>query len=115
MRKRKRDEMRSRGRRRCETRRRRRAETTRRRRGGNHPKNERNNEQEEGGNNTTPRPHPFHRTARRVFRANDNNRAEPGGSARFFSFCKKIIIHVLMHNSKGGANPPLEIYIYYNI
>jgi hypothetical protein len=34
---------------------------------------------------------PLHRTARRVLRANDNNRAEPGGSARFFFFLNYLL------------------------
>jgi len=36
------------------------------------------------------------------------------GSAHFFPFfCKKktTTFHVPIHNSKGGASPPLEIYI----
>jgi len=98
--------------------------------GGNHAKNGRNDEQEEGrqdkeegphdeeegGNKATPRhPDESHRTARRVLRADDNNRAEPPAALLVSFPFLKIILHVPMYlcttPGEGLALPWKYIYI----
>jgi len=69
-----------------------------------------------GGNNVTPRHlDEAHRTAQWVFCADDNNRAELSVALLVSFPFLKIILHVPMYNSRGGASPPLEISTYYNI